>query len=84
MTAPKTIWVDELQADILSAKVTGDKLEYTLSDPTTITLDRAKFEALVTAAYRAKCFFQDSPFTGETVEERDLSVSLAALKGAKT
>jgi len=87
MTAPKTIWVDELQADILSAKVTGDKFEYTLTDPTTITLDRAKYKALVEAVEDATELAHGVSFmTEKTMSQWGIRVETkcrAALKGVQ-
>ena len=53
MSAPKTIWAfhdGPMVGLFIGKKEVGSNIaEYTLTDPTTITLDRAKYEALVKA-----------------------------------
>lgn len=53
MSAPKTIWAfhdGPMVGLFIGKKEVGSNIaEYTLTDPTTITLDRAKYEALVNA-----------------------------------
>ena len=53
MSAPKTIWAfhdGPMVGLFIGKKEVGSNIaEYTLTDPTTITLDRAKYEVLVNA-----------------------------------
>ena len=77
MSAPKTIWAfhdGPMVGLFIGKKEVGSNIaEYTLTDPTTITLDRAEYEALVEALE----FYADkSGWNQPPVKTRDSLISV--------